>query len=124
MTPEELLMMDPLDALRAQIDEVLKPPMKAAYLHISEPESLGGVRTKVKASVDITQTPIELWDRIGVVEFEYDRIELDSFFLGANKTLKTTLPISDSIVFTNILHRYRIPVRAGDTAGAVFSDYG
>lgn len=124
MAPETLLTMHPLDALRAQIAELLKAPLKSTYLKIEKPVSLGGLRTSVQVSIDKSKAPLALWDRVDSHTFEYSRLDLGTFTSGLNKTVKTTLPLSPEAILRNVFYPYSIPIANNDLVPALYTDYG
>lgn len=124
IAPESLLRMYPLDALRAQIGEVLSPPLKPIHLRISEPISLGGLRTVVTFSVDKAIAPVDFWGVSGECEFEYDRLHLSSFTQGLDMDLSTALPAAAYQVLGSLLDKFRIPVVQEDIEEADFTSLG
>lgn len=124
MAPELLLRMFPEEALRAMIDEKLIRPLQAGYLRLGKPTYLGSTKTAVNVTLDKTRAPIELWDRIGSYDFEYDRLDLDAFTQGMDKRL-TSFPSSDSLgVLQGLLSPHDIPVVKKDVVDAVYTDLG
>lgn len=124
IAPESLLRMHPLDALRAQIGERLKAPLQASYLKIEAPKAVSGVKTSVKVSIDKSKAPLDLWDRVGSFEFEYDRIDLNSFTSGLNKTVKAALPVTPQALLSNVFYLYGIPVIDSDLVDARYTTLG
>jgi hypothetical protein len=116
--------MHPLDALKAQIGERLKAPLKSSYLKIEPPKSLGGLKTLVTVSVDKSRTPLNLWDRVGTHDFTYDRIDLNAFTSGLNKTVKAITPITGDSVLRNIFFPYAIPIASNDLVPSMFLSFG
>lgn len=121
---ERLLTMHPLDALRAQMEEVIKPPLKAAYLKVSSPKSLGGTLTSVEVSVDRSKTPLDLWEIAGRTTFTYNRLNLDAFTKGINKKVKVSLGVHSQSVLQAMLDPYHIPVAGNDVVDALHTAYG
>lgn len=124
IAPETLLKMHPIDALRAQMGELLKPPLKAKHLKIENPISLGGVRTSVLVTLDKSKAPIDLWDRAGTFTFEYDRIDLAAFTADLPMRVKAQLPVTPQSLLTNVLYPFRIPVVATDLVDAQYTSLG
>lgn len=114
IAPETLLKMHPLDALRAQIGEKLKAPLKATHLKIESPVSLGGVNTSVKVSIDKSKAPVSLWDRVGTFTFEYQRINLPAFLSGVNLSVAAEIPSTPKDLMGNLFWPYRIPISETD----------
>jgi hypothetical protein len=114
IAPETLLKMHPLDALRAQIGEKLKAPLKATHLKIEAPVSLGGVNTSVKVSIDKSKAPVSLWDRVGTFTFEYQRISLPAFLSGVNLSVAAEVPSTPKDLMGNLFWPYRIPISETD----------
>lgn len=114
IAPETLLKMHPLDALRAQIGEKLKAPLKATHLKIEAPVSLGGVNTSVKVSIDKSKAPVNLWDRVGTFTFEYQRINLPAFLSGVNLSVAAEIPSTPKDLMGNLFWPYRIPISETD----------
>jgi len=114
IAPETLLKMHPLDALRAQIGEKLKAPLKATHLKIEAPVSLGGVNTSVKVSIDKSKAPVSLWDRVGTFTFEYQRISLPAVLSGVNLSVAAEVPSTPKDLMGNLFWPYRIPISETD----------
>jgi hypothetical protein len=124
IAPEILFRMHPEDAVRAMIGEKVKRPMKADYLRLGKPKSLGGLRTSVEVTLDRSRAPVELWDREGSYFFEYDRTDIGQFLQSTNRTLKTALPVDVVNILTAILSPFAIPVDEQDVVPAVFLTLG
>lgn len=124
IAPETLLRMHPLDALRAQIGEQLKAPLKSSYLKIQPPVSLGGTLTSVSASIDKSKTPVELWGLDGKLDFQYTRLDVEAFTSGISRSVKSSLPVTSDQVLRAILSPYSIPVDVSDVAPAEYTSYG
>jgi len=124
IAPETLLRMYPLDALRAQLGEVLKQPLLATHLRIEKPKAVDGVRTSVTVSVDKSRAPVELWGIVGEQEFFYNRLDLTSFLQGMTKAVKTSLPAQAWQVLGTILQKAGIPVGEDDVVEDTFTQLG
>jgi len=124
IAPETLLRMHPVDALRAQIGEVLKPPLKASYLKIEKPKAVSGTLTSVVISIDKSKTPVELWGMSDSFTFQYNRIRLDTFTAGISRRVKTGVPIHADDVLRALLAPYQIPVDKNDVVAAEFTALG
>lgn len=114
IAPETLLKMHPLDALRAQIGEKLKAPLKATHLKFEKPVSLGGIDTSVQVSIDKSRAPVNLWDRVGTFTFENQRINLPAFLSGVNLSVAAEVPSTPDILMGNLFWPYRIPIADTD----------
>jgi hypothetical protein len=124
IAPETLLKMHPLEAVRAQIQEQVRAPLRASYLKIDKPISLGGLRTQVFATLDKKLAPVELWDRAGGFIFEYDRIDLAGFVAGMDLRLQSQLPTDSSDLLRALLLPAQIPVVNGDVTEATWTALG
>lgn len=124
IAPETLLTMHPEDALRAQIGEVLSAPLKASYLKIQPPRSLGGTLTEVEVSIDKTRCPVDLWGIDGTTVFKYHRLDLEAFTSAINKVVNATPPLDSVDVLRAIFDRYQIPVDNKDLVPAQFLELG
>lgn len=124
IAPETLLRMYPLDALKAQMGGNLKAPLQAKHLKISTPLALIGTKTKVVVSVDKSTAPAELWGAVDEFEFEYERIDLDQFTDGLNKTISTALPVAAHYLLGSMLDKFKIPVVSGDVENTEFPTLG
>lgn len=124
IAPETLLKMHPLDAVRAQIQEQVRAPLKASHLKIDKPVSLGGLRTQVFATLDKKLAPVELWDRTGGFIFEYDRIDLGGFVDGMELRLRSQLPTNSSDLLRALLYSAQIPVVDTDVTEATWTSLG
>lgn len=124
IAPETLLKMHPLDAVRAQIQEKVRAPLKAIHLKIDKPVSLGGTRTQVFATIDKKRAPVELWDRTGGYLFEYDRFDLTAFTDGMNKSLFSQLPTTSADLLEALFRPREIVVEDDDVVPAIFTELG
>ena len=122
--PETLLRMPPLEAVRAQIEENLKAPLKASHLKIGKPVSIGGLKTEVLATIDKSTAPVELWDRVGGYIFRYDRLDLTAFTEGLSKNIPSQLPVDATSLLGAILGPFGIPIVADDLVPAVYTSLG
>jgi hypothetical protein len=124
IAPETLLRMHPLEAVRAQIQEQVRAPLKASHLKIDKPVSLGGLKTQVFATLDKKLAPVELWDRTGGFIFEYDRIDLAGFVNGMDVRLRSQLPTASTDLIRALLRPIQIPIVTGDITEAVWTTLG
>lgn len=124
IAPETLLKMHPLEAVRAQIQEQVRAPLKASHLKIDKPVSLGGLKTQVFATIDKKLAPVELWDRVGGFIFEYDRIDLGGFVAGLDLRLRSQLPTDSSDLLRALLRPAQIPVVNEDVTQATWTSLG
>lgn len=124
IAPETLLKMRPLDALRAQIAEMLKPPLLAQHLKIGPPVSLGGVSTKVTVSLDRAKAPVELWGRVGSYDFTYNREDLSTFTAGMSLKTSAQVPATTTEVLNGIFDAAGIPIVDGDLTDVTISALG
>jgi len=124
IAPETLLKMHPLDAVRAQIQEQVRAPLKASHLKIDKPVSLGGLRTQVFATIDKKRAPVELWDRTGGFVFEYDRLDLGSFIQGMDVDLASQLPTESDDLIRALLSPRDIVIADDDVVPAVYTQLG
>lgn len=124
IAPERLLSMSSLDALKAQVQEVLVPPLKSTHLYFSTPVSAGGTATSVSVTIDKSRAPVELWDRIGVETFTYPRLDLAEFTEGLSLIVKSSLPADARAVLNAAFEPYSIPIGDSDVVPAFYTAFG
>lgn len=124
IAPETLLKMHPLDAVRAQIQEQVRAPLKAIHLKIDKPVSLGGLRTQIFATIDKKRAPVELWDRTGGFMFEYDRLDLGNFVQGLDTVLPSQLPTASSDLLRALFSPREIILDDDDVVPAIYTQLG
>lgn len=124
IAPETLLKMHPLEAVRMQIQEKVRAPLKATHLNIAKPVSLGGLRTRVHATIDKKNAPVELWDRVGELVFEYDRLDLGSFTDGMDTFRSSQLPTASDELLRALLSPYDVVVDSKDVVPAIYTELG
>ena len=121
IAPETLLKLYPIEALKLQIQSVLKYPLKASHLHIGKPTVVSGIKTQVEVTLDKTKAPLQLWDRMGTVSFYYDRIDMDAFTMGIKREVNATFPTSPHALFSALLQPFSIPVAKDDVIDAIYT---
>lgn len=124
IAPETLLRMYPLDALRAQIGEVLKKPLLAQHLRIDKPKVVSGLKTNVTVSVDKSKAPVELWGILGEYDFQYNRIDMASFLADLPRTVSSSLPAQAWEVLASLLQAAQVPVVPDDVVADTFNSLG
>lgn len=124
IAPETLLRMLPVDALRAQIGEIVKPPLSAYHLRIGKPSVVSGKTTTVPLTLDKSRAPVELWDRVGDFELTYERIDLGEFTSSLNRTVKSALPTTPVNILNGAFYTAGIPVVDEDLVPAEFTQLG
>lgn len=124
IAPETLLRMHPLDALKAQIGEQLKVPMKGTYLRVDRPVSLGGLLTSVNVTLDLTKAPVSLWDKKGTFTFQYERISLPDFLAGLPLRVAAELPSTPQAILGNLFYPFGIPIADTDLVDTTYSALG
>jgi hypothetical protein len=122
--PETLLKMHPLDALRTMITDQIKTPLKASYLKVEKPVSLGGLSTSVSVSLDKSRAPVSLWDRVDTVIFTYDRLDLSTFTTGLSLSVAAELPSTPAVLMDNLFYKYGIRNGKSDFADDTYTALG
>lgn len=124
IVPERLLKMLPLDALVAQLDDNLVPPLRGSHLRIGEPVAVDRLRTAITAQVVRDRAIVDMWGKVGEVDFEFTRLDLGVFGETLPRIVKPEFPVTARQLLQTVLSPYGIPVADDDVVEAVYTGVG
>jgi hypothetical protein len=110
----DLLGLTPDEGLRAIIQTSLNPGFKAKYLEYGTPVALNGVRTSISLNINKSTVPVKYWKYGGVVDFQYDRLDLSEIFGDLGTVVRVQLPATYDQIVEALGEMYGIVFTAAD----------